>query len=94
MNPNHKPLTERERNVANVAVDLLMKGNPCTRIAKYAIEQGLTADQLSTLCAKFRSMGLVSLGEETNIARIYLERGMDDSAQAAGKRLKHALKNS
>ena len=47
-----KSLTPRERDVASVAADLLMKGNPSTRIAKYCLRKKMTLTQLYTLLKK------------------------------------------
>jgi hypothetical protein len=48
-------LTKREREVASVAADLLMKGDPCTRIAKYCIDKRMTMQQVRRMLEKIRA---------------------------------------
>lgn len=45
-------LTPREREVASVAADLLMKGNPSTRIAKYCLRKRMDLAQVYKLTQK------------------------------------------
>lgn len=45
-------LTERDRDIISVMCDLLDKGNPETRIAKYIIEKNLSSEQLSRFLFK------------------------------------------
>ena len=45
-------LSLKEFSVAHVMADLLLKGTPETRIAKYLIEQGMTQEQVDRLLAK------------------------------------------
>jgi len=47
-----KRLNSRERDLANVATDLFIKGTPEWRIADYAHRRGFTAKQLLTFLNK------------------------------------------
>ncbi len=49
-------LTPREREVASVAADLLMKGNPSTRIAKYCLRKKMDLSQVYKLLKKLPVM--------------------------------------
>ena len=53
-----KSLTNREFVVAHVAADLLCKGNPCTRIAKYCLYKGMTEKQIRIFCDKMIDFGV------------------------------------
>lgn len=50
---NRKPFTTRELAAAYVARDLLEKGSPASRIAKYCLEEKkMTAKQIQVFCNK------------------------------------------
>ncbi len=82
-----KPLTTRERQVVSVAVDLLMKGNPATRIAQYCIRLKMTEGQVRTLASKLADNGFFRLARELPYCMAQLEVNRDDEAMSQGKRL-------
>lgn len=89
-----KPLNERERQCASVAADLLLKGSPVTRIAKYCTEQRMTKEQIRTFCLKLEEHCGVYLTGDIMHAVQGMEQGLPDLSQHFGKILKHSLKNS
>lgn len=83
-----KPFTARERQVVSVAVELLMKGNPATRIAQYCIRLKMTEGQVRTLASKLADKGFLNLASEVSCCMWLLETNKDDEAISQGKRLK------
>jgi hypothetical protein len=82
-----KPLTARERQVVSVAVDLLMKGNPATRIAQYCIRLKMTKEQVRNLSQKLADKGFEQLAGNLPYCMWLLETNKDDDAISQGKRL-------
>ena len=77
---------------AMVMCDLLEKGLPETRIAKYLVEKGWTGKRVNKLCAKLQ------LSEEWErkiwIAFVIAKKGampLGDGAQQYGKTLRNSL---
>jgi len=86
-----KPLTVRERQVVSVAVDLLLKGNPATRIAQYCLRLKMTEEQVRTLSSKLSDHGFEQLAGDLPYCMWQLESNKDDTAMSQGKRLKALL---
>lgn len=86
-----KPFTARERQVVSVAVELLMKGNPATRIAQYCIRLKMTQPQVQTLCQKLMDSGFEQLAGEIPYCMWMIESNNDDTSISQGKRLRLIL---
>jgi len=86
-----KPLTARERQVVSVAVDLLLKGNPATRIAQYCLRLKMTEEQVRNLCRKLADKGFEQLASDIPYCMWLLEANKDDNAISQGKRLRLLL---
>lgn len=87
-------LTKRERQVTSVAADLLMKGNPCTRIAKYCLDQKMTELQLRRLLDKIAYASYFSAIFRERIINAYkaLQRGANgDDCIGWGKLIRSLL---
>ena len=90
-----KPLTKREYELANVSADLLSKGTPATRIAKYALERGFTEQQLGTFLEKLLHLGVDVKGDVLTSYWYLIDDSCPHAADHAicfGKRLKERLK--
>jgi hypothetical protein len=90
-----KPLTKREYELASVSADLLCKGTPATRIAKYALDRGLNEEQLRTFLGKLLHLGVDVRGEVLNSYWYLTDTNCPIAADHAicfGKRLKERLK--
>lgn len=90
-----KPLTKREYELASVSADLLSKGNPATRIAKYCLEMGLTEQQLRTFLEKLLHLGIDVKGDVMTSYWYLSDTQCPHAADQAigfGKRLKERLK--
>jgi len=87
----NKQLTKKEQAIVSVMCDLFDKGNPETRIAKYALENKLTLKQLNILLFKLN----LPFGYAPKIRLMYeiMVRYPPylDNAQFAGKVLREFL---
>jgi len=89
-------LTKREYELATVSADLLCKGNPATRIAKYCLDKGLTEQQLRTFLEKLLDLGVDVKGDVLTSYWYLSETKCPRAADHAicfGKRLKKRLKD-
>lgn len=75
-------LNDLEYKVASVACDLLEKGEPTTRIARYAIEQKMTPGQMNNFIQKLKEDFMLPKWLIDGILeryRLLLAGGVDDS---------------
>lgn len=92
MQAHEKPLTLRDYEIANVAADLLLKGEPFTRIAKHCFDRGLSREQTKTFIRKLKHR-LKTAPDTDSILDAYdmVSRSFLDPSQMLGRVLKLKL---
>jgi len=88
-----KVLNDLEYEVARVASDLLLKGNPVTRIAKYALDKKMTSEQLVNFLVKLEhDLGMPGwIIEGVRDSYRMLLGGMQDTSFWWGRELRQRL---
>jgi hypothetical protein len=85
-------LTQREREVASVAADLLMKGNPATRIAKYCLRKKMDLSAVYKLLKKMPNID--PIGDMIRTFHRLQERpNVLDMSEEYGRKVKEELEN-
>jgi len=84
-------LTPREFEVASVAADLLMKGNPATRIAQYCLRKKMNLSQVYKLVNKLPIAQVFRNSIVTTFHSLDERPDIGDESMSNGRRLKEAL---